>query len=89
MPEVIDKISRRALARGTYYSLQDTRGELLPKAKTQALKTGAVLVAAPQLVLYEYLNNNNREFGYPTTIWTDDNAAVILSRIKVGVLLVF
>ena len=81
IPEVIGKISRRALSRGSYYSLRTTRGRLLPKGKADVLAKGAILVAAPQLVYYEYLNN--KEFGYPTTTWTDDNAAVILTRIKV------
>ena len=61
--------------------MAQTRGHLLKKGRDDVMANGAVILGSKQLVLYEYLED--KAFGYPTTIATDDVAGVIAAIIKV------
>ena len=66
---------------GGHFDLTKTRGKYPQEAMEDVLNSGAVILAHKQLVLYSYLDF--KDFGYPTTIATEDVAGVIKAIIKV------
>ena len=81
VPEVITQISIKSKAAGGHYDLVKSRGHLLKEGKQDVIRNGAIILGFKQLVLYEFLDD--KEFGYPNTIATEDVAGVIAAIIKV------
>ena len=81
VPEVITQISIKSKENGGHFDLAKTGGLIPNWAKEDMLENGAVILSTRQIMIYEYLNG--KDFGYPTTINTEDTAGRVAVIIKV------